>query len=231
MKGLNNTGLPVELKITGDGSHTLFVPGLQEHYHSVFGAVTESNHIFIEAGFNYVCRNQKKVQILEIGFGTGLNALLTYFVSVEQGCDVEYTAIELNPVNEDIYSKLNYQEFLKIPGAREIFMKMHETPWGDHIQFSPNFLLKKIKISLEAFHPAISAFDLIYFDAFGPDIQPEMWTAEVFIKMATCLKKQGVLVTYSTKGTVKRNLSAAGFLLEKLPGPIGKREILRAVKT
>jgi len=223
-------GPPVELKITGDGSHTLFVPGLKEHYHSVFGAIAESRHIFLEAGFKYVYRPFETIKILEIGFGTGLNSLLTYIESDVSGCKVEYTTIELNPLNEDIYSRLNYAEMLNIPELHEVFLRLHNLPWHSWTHLTENFSFFKINTSLESYHPAKEAFNLIYFDAFGPDVQPEMWTMEVFNKMAFGLKKQGVLVTYSTKGTVKRNLAGAGFFLEKLPGPRGKREILRAIK-
>ena len=229
MTGGINTRLPVELKITGDGSHTLFVPGLKEHYHSVFGAVTESNHIFIEAGFNYVCSNQKKVQILEIGFGTGLNALLTCIEAEKKSLFIKYSSIELYPLNEDVFSKLNYSEQFQYQDINDIFIKLHQSPWDQEVFFSDFFILKKMKISLQNYIPVNQYFDMIYFDAFGPEVQPEMWTVDVFKKMAFALKSGGVLVTYSTKGTVKRNLKEAGFVIEKLPGPVGKREILRAI--
>ncbi len=230
MTGENNTRLPVELKITGDGSHTLYVPGLKEHYHSVFGAINESRHIFIEAGLNHLSHKIKKINILEIGFGTGLNALLTYIESERNKLVINYTSIELYPLNEDVFSRLNYAEQIHYKDVDEIFNKLHYSPWDHEVFISDCFILKKLKISILNYIPANQHFDLVYFDAFGPDVQPEMWTPDVFKKMASCLKKQGVLVTYSTKGTVKRNLSAAGFSLEKLPGPAGKREILRAVK-
>lgn len=220
----------LELKITGDGSHTLFVPSLNEHYHSVFGSIAESRHIFTGAGFKYLLNRQSNLKILEIGFGTGLNAMLTYIESDRSGSQVEYTAVELNPLDENIYSKLNFNDLIDYPGSRAIFLLMHESPWEETVEISPVFHLHKINISLMDYQPSKETFDLVYFDAFGPDIQPEMWTEEIFIKMALGLKKGGVLVTYSTKGTVKRNLVNAGFSIEKLPGPKGKREILRATK-
>jgi tRNA U34 5-methylaminomethyl-2-thiouridine-forming methyltransferase MnmC len=223
-------GLRVELKITADGSHTLFVPELGEHYHSVYGAIAESRHIFLDAGFRHIYRPSEKISILEIGFGTGLNALLTYLESEISGAPVEYTAIELNPLEEDIYTRLNFDELLNYPGSREIFLRIHQIPWNKKVHLNDGFFLNKIHISLQAYQPEKEIFDLVYFDAFGPDIQPEMWTGEVFKKMAFYMKKDGILVTYSTKGTVKRNLVSAGFRIEKLPGPRGKREILRAVK-
>lgn len=223
-------GLKVELKVTDDGSHTLFVPELGEHYHSVYGAIGESRHIFLEAGFRHIYKPFDKISILEIGFGTGLNALLTYMESEISAIPVEYTTIELNPLKEDVYSILNFDELLNYPGSREIFLRLHQSPWNEQVHLTYGFILHKINISLHEFLPGKEAFDLVYFDAFGPDIQPEMWKEEVFIKMASGLKKDGVLVTYSTKGTVKRNLKNAGFSIEKLPGPRGKREILRAIK-
>jgi tRNA U34 5-methylaminomethyl-2-thiouridine-forming methyltransferase MnmC len=225
-----NRGPKVELKVTGDGSHTLFVPELGEHYHSVYGAIAESRHIFLKAGFGYIHNRLENIKILEIGFGTGLNALLTYIEAINSGGNVEYTTIELNPLDEPIYSNLNFFDFIDYPGSREIFLHMHQSPWNEALKISSSFHLRKIKISLHDYLPDEEIFDLVYFDAFGPDVQPEMWTLEVFEKMAVCLKKEAILVTYSTKGTVKRNLASAGFRIEKLPGPQGKREILRAFK-
>ena len=231
MKMKAKTRQPVELLITGDGSHTLHVPGLHENYHSVYGAIAESRHIFIGAGLNFVIQKNKRVKILEIGFGTGLNALLTYIESVKDDIYVNYTSIELFPLAEKVYSKLNYAEMIDFPGAADVFRQIHSCPWNKKIQLSDNFHLHKIHASLSDYQPGKEEFDLVYFDAFGPDVQPEMWSQEVFMKMAIALNTNGVLVTYSTKGTVKRNLETEGFSIEKLPGPEGKREILRAMKT
>ena len=206
------------------------MPELKEHYHSVFGAINESRHIFIGAGFKYIVERKTNLKILEIGFGTGLNALLTYIEAENSGCSVEYIAIELNPLAENIYSKLNFNDLIDYPGSQRIFLHLHQSPWNELVKLSSAFHLQKINISLQDYQPGSETFDLVYFDAFGPDIQPEMWTREVFEKMAFCLKKDGILVTYSTKGTVKRNLASAGFKIVKLPGPTGKREILRAIK-
>jgi tRNA U34 5-methylaminomethyl-2-thiouridine-forming methyltransferase MnmC len=221
-------GKNIEFRISDDGSHTLFVPALNEHYHSVFGAIAESRHIFIEAGFNFVRQSAEKIKILEIGFGTGLNALLTLIESLKDDVVVEYTAIELYPLKEDIYSRLNYPEQLEFQGARQLLLKLHSMPWNEKFNLLKNFSLFKINTALSDYQPENQAFNLIYFDAFGPDVQPEMWTLGIFRKMASCLRAGGVLVTYSTKGTVKRNLIETGFSIEKLPGPLGKREILRA---
>jgi tRNA U34 5-methylaminomethyl-2-thiouridine-forming methyltransferase MnmC len=222
---------PVELLVTGDGSHTLHVPGLQENYHSVYGAIAESRHIFINAGLNFIIQKNKRVKILEIGFGTGLNALLTMIESALTGIHIDYWSLELHPLPEEVLSKLNYPEMIDFPGATDFFRQIHSCPWNMEVQLSDNFHLNKIHVSLSDYQPGKEEYDLVYFDAFGPDVQPEIWSQEVFIKMAMALKINGILVTYSTKGTVKRNLKSAGFTIEKLPGPRGKREILRAVKS
>jgi tRNA U34 5-methylaminomethyl-2-thiouridine-forming methyltransferase MnmC len=221
----------VEIIFSGDGSHTLYLPELKEHYHSVFGAVNESRHIFIDAGLNHIAHKSGKINILEIGFGTGLNALLT-FIEAEQKClEIDYSAIELFPLKESVFSQLNYTEYIQYQDIKGIFLKLHQSAWEKRNLLSDHFSLVKMKTSIENYLPGNQYFDLIYFDAFGPDVQPEMWTSQVFKKMASGLKKDGILVTYSTKGTVKRNLKEAGFSIEKLPGPPGKREILRAMKT
>jgi tRNA U34 5-methylaminomethyl-2-thiouridine-forming methyltransferase MnmC len=225
-----NTGPVVEIEITADGSHTLFVPALKEHYHSVFGSIAESRHIFINSGFNFLEKKETPVEILEIGFGTGLNALLTYIESESGLRSVNYAAIELNPLSKDIYERLNYPDLVDHPSSRKIFLDLHQSIWDELVKLTGHFSLLKRNISMYEYSPAAETFDLVYFDAFGPDVQPEMWTEEVFRKIASGLRKDGILVTYSSKGTVKRNLKAAGFKIEKLPGPAGKREILRAFK-
>ena len=225
----------VRIEITGDGSHTLFVPSLNEHYHSVFGAITESVHIFIEAGLNYVAKGKEKIDILEVGLGTGLNALLSCIYAEEQNLFIRYTSLEKFPLPIEMTSQLNYphemtSHFEITPGAAEAYHQIHLSAWNQWIGISKNFQLFKIKTDLREYSPVPDSFDLVYFDAFGPDKQPEMWTADVFNNIYTGMKQGGVLVTYSTKGEVKRNLKSAGFSIEKLPGPPGKREILRATK-
>jgi len=227
---MKKDGPLVELKVSGDGSHTLHLPGLNEHYHSIFGAITESRHIFIEAGFRQVLKHDNPIRILEIGFGTGLNALLTIPEAEKTGKVVEYTSIERYPLNQSVYLDLNYPSLIDYPGCRSLFLKLHESAWDKHSIITKSFHINKIHSSLDDYIPEKEAFCLVYFDAFGPDIQSEMWTIDVFSKMASALKKDGMLVTYSTKGAVKRNLKEAGFSIVKLPGPKGKREILRAIK-
>lgn len=220
--------MEAELKLTGDGSHTLFVPELGEHYHSVFGAMQESQHVFFDAGFVYALAGKQEIHLLEMGFGTGLNALLTF---VKKGdATVHYTAVEAFPLAPETTCLLNYPSLFDHPDAGAIFHRLHDAPWGVHTAISSTFNLLKIHATLEAFRPGAKKFDLIYFDAFAPEVQPELWTAEIFTKMHTALADGGILVTYSAKGVVKRALKEAGFLIEKLAGPPGKRHMLRAIK-
>ncbi|HBX53771.1 MAG: SAM-dependent methyltransferase [Bacteroidetes bacterium RIFOXYA12_FULL_35_11] len=222
--------MSLELKITSDGSHTLYVPELNEHYHSIHGSIQESRHIFIDAGFNALTRNQKEIKILEIGFGTGLNALLTLQECSTKNSIVSYYGIEAHPLFPEIYSQLNYVSFLKQEGSENYFRMLHESAWEKQIKISENFYLTKIHRDLREYTPPVNEFDLIYFDAFGPDVQPELWSVEIFEKLYKSLKTGGILTTYSCKGNVKRALKSAGFLIEKLPGPPGKREIIRSLK-
>jgi len=215
-----------ELIITSDGSHTIYVPELDDHYHSVHGAVQESEHVFIKSGFD-ACRADP-VNIFEIGFGTGLNALLTAIRSMKGERKVNYTSIEKYPVHEDIIWSLNHNDFAGREG-KKIFNLIHFSQWDQTTSICKNFSLKKIKRDFTAgTHSGL--YNLIYFDAFGPDKQPEMWTKEVFNSISAITDKGGIFVTYSAKGEVKRNLTACGFEVELLPGPPGKRQIIRAVK-
>ena len=220
---------PPQLIQTADGSHTLFVEAANEHYHSVHGAIAESMHVYIQSGFDLIANNFEEINILEIGFGTGLNALLTYFQNQKYAKRINYTSIEAYPLEKNIYSKLNYQEFLDYP-EKDILLKMHTCQWDEPVHFSEHFTLLKVFTSLENFEPEKEKYHLIYFDAFAPQIQQELWTKEIFEKCFSSLKKKGLLMTYSAKGEVKRNLKYAGFRIENIPGPIGKREITRGIK-
>ncbi|MBE0638978.1 MAG: tRNA (5-methylaminomethyl-2-thiouridine)(34)-methyltransferase MnmD [Bacteroidales bacterium] len=220
--------MEIQLQITDDGSHTLYVPELNEHYHSTFGAIQESRHVFLSAGFDFICSKKKNINLLEVGFGTGLNALLT--VLKKGDYIVNYTAIEAFPLDKRINTELNYPEKLTIPESGLIFHSLHDAAWEKTVKILPGFMLKKIRIKLQDFIPNPEEFDLVYFDAFAPDIQPELWTAEVFRKLFLAMVSGGVLVTYSAKGLVKQNLKAAGFSIERLTGPPGKRHMLRAEK-
>lgn len=215
-----------ELKITEDGSHTLYVPEIDECYHSIHGSVQESKLIFIQYGF--LACEKEEINILEIGFGTGLNAFLTLIEADKFNKKVNYAGVELYPVEESKALQLNYPELIET-SKRSDFEKLHTSAWNEWTEITPSFRLKKINgdFTKTVFD---DKFDVIYFDAFSPEKQPEMWTADLFQKLYLCTNENGVLTTYSCKGVIKRAMKEAGFLVEKLPGPIGKREILKARK-
>ena len=215
-----------ELKITSDGSHTLYVPSLDEHYHSHFGAITESKHIFIGAGLASL--TSRNISILEVGFGTGLNALLTALYAGEHKIRVTYTSLEKYPLDPEIVQQLNYGMLTGSNGT-ELFEAIHSAPWGSPVPITEWFSLNKIQSDLTADDPE-GLFDLVFFDAFGPDKQPEMWTEEVMRRIAAVTRPGSVFVTYSAKGSLKRMLRALGFDVTLLPGPPGKRVMTRAVK-
>jgi len=217
--------------ITKDGSPTVSIPELNVTYHSIYGAVQESQHIFIKAGlldaglFNYTGIHQ----ILEIGLGTGLNALLTLIEADKHKNRIYYTALEPYPLDEIIIPQLCYCKQVNKPEYIPLFEKMHTGMWEEMFELSVYFRLRKRNCRLADFFTE-DLFDIIYFDAFAPKAQPELWTKEVFEKMYGLLKPGGILVTYCSKGEVRRNLIAAGFRVEKLPGPPGKREMIRAYR-
>jgi len=215
-----------EIIITGDGSHTIYVPELGEHYHSVHGAIQESEHIFIKCGLRSC--NADSLNILEAGFGTGLNAFLTAIEASIEKKRILYTAIEKYPLSEPVAGKLNYKEFFPA-GYSFLFDMIHSALWNRVETITDYFTLNKIECDLTEYE-TVERFDLIYFDAFGPDKQPEMWTDEIFRKISGMCSRDGILVTYSAKGSVRRSLKGAGFDVELLPGPPGKRHIIRAVK-
>ena len=215
-----------EIILTGDGSHTLFVPELSEHYHSIHGAVQESQFIFINSGLKYT--DSSPVRIFEAGFGTGLNAYLTAMESSSANRKICYTSIEKYPLSPEITGRLNYSALF--PGAEAgLFSKIHSCPWNTPAVINDTFTLTKIEGDLTKAVPE-GLYDLIYFDAFGPDKQPEMWTDEVFEKISAITGTGGVFITYSAKGSVQRSLKKVGFEVSLLPGPPGKRQIIRAVK-
>ncbi len=216
-----------EIIITEDGSNTLFNKAIGEHYHSTYGAIQESEHVFIQSGLDLFKDVKSQINIFEVGFGTGLNALLTYAWAEKNKAPIFYQSVELYPVSIEQAKKLNYPELLSID--QSVFLKMHQTG-EEKVLLSEYFALQKNLISLQESRIPMNIFDLVFFDAFSPDAQPEMWTEEVFREIAKSMKRGGVLTTYSTKGIVKRALKSAGFQIEKLPGPPGKREILRGRK-
>ena len=220
-----------EIILTEDGSHSLKVHGVNEHYHSTFGALAESRHVFIEAGLKQLLsRSSSEINILEIGFGTGLNALLTLVENINTCKIINYSSVEPFPLGEEIWGKLNYPDLLDNVMAGEWFKKMHRSEWNKVVEINPFFYLGKMRCSLQDYDAGGRKFDLIYFDAFGPDIQPELWTEEIFEKISDMTATGGILVTYSAKGIVRRALQSAGFDVERIPGPRGKREMIRGRK-
>ena len=199
----------------------------QEQYHSKHGAIQEAYHVFIKSGLD-LFENQE-INILEIGFGTGLNAFITLIEFDKRNLKVNYTGVEAYPVSIEELNQLNYLEELKSLSRKSDFDLMHTSPWGDKVEIVENFNLKKEQILFKEIS-AIAEYDLIYFDAFGARVQPELWTVEIFQIMFNAMKSNGYLVTYAAKGSVRRAMQEVGFLVERLPGPPGKREMLRAKK-
>jgi tRNA U34 5-methylaminomethyl-2-thiouridine-forming methyltransferase MnmC len=213
-----------ELVTTEDGSHTLYIPEINEHYHSIHGAITESRHVFIEAGLKQI--EDSNIEIFEMGFGTGLNAMLTLEEAMRGGRHIVYSALEKYPLGNEITGSLNYGKLLS-PSAGKHFMALHECAWQQAKSVTNNFTLFKIRGDLLDLDTR-DRYDLVYFDAFAPDRQPELWTTGIFTRIHRSMKRGAILTTYSAKGQVRRNMTDAGFHVEKLPGPIGKREMIRA---
>lgn len=218
----------LEIITTSDGSHTLFNKRLNETYHSIHGAVQESLHVFIKNGVEYYCETYqpKNISILEVGFGTGLNALLTLQYVLGHNLGVRYTALEPSPLPEKIWSELNYPERDQ---SKTYFRMVHEAPWETETILTPQFSLYKINNSLQEVELTDSC-DLVYYDAFAPTKQPEMWELPVLKKVTDYMKPRGMLVTYCAKGQLKRDLKSLGLKVETLPGPPGKNEMVRATK-
>jgi tRNA U34 5-methylaminomethyl-2-thiouridine-forming methyltransferase MnmC len=218
-----------QLVITGDGSHSLRLENDNEHYHSLHGAIQESLHVYIRTGLHYLSAQKKSINILEVGFGTGLNALLTLIESKQNNVSINYYTLEPEPISEAIATILNFTKQLNAHDCDEAFLKMHSAFNKQTILLSNCFYFQKAHQKLEQYETEIK-FDLIYFDAFAPLIQPELWTIEVFSKIYKMMNVGACLVTYCAKGEVKRNLKNVGFVVQSLPGPKGKREMVRAIK-
>ena len=215
--------------LTNDGSHSLYVEELDEHYHSTHGAIQEAKHVFLKMGLE-LFKEHKELTILETGLGTGLNCFLTYLENKEIERKINYFGFEAYPITKEEYQKVNYLKELKAEEDSIFFNKLHLSEWEEWITLTNNFKLLKREekfknIDLE------NEVDLIYFDAFGPRVQPKLWTVDIFTKMYKALKQNGVLVTYCAKGQVRRNMQEVGFSVERLEGPPGKREMLRATKS
>jgi tRNA U34 5-methylaminomethyl-2-thiouridine-forming methyltransferase MnmC len=221
-----------EIIITKDGSSTVSIPAIDVTYHSIHGAIQESTHVFIEAGFKTVrlLASARRLNIFEMGFGTGLNALLTLVESEKQEDIIYYETIELFPLDNAQARSLNYCDKLQRNDLQKKFEQLHDCEWEKEILITPNFNFKKTRAGLLNFETS-ETFELIYFDAFDPNAQPKLWTEEVFNKMFSILNPDGILVTYSSKGDVRRAMQAAGFSIEKIPGPPGKREMVRGHRT
>lgn len=219
----------LQIITTKDGSQSLLNPELNETYHSVHGALQESLHVFIKNGLEFIAQDfsRQPIKILEIGFGTGLNALLTAQYAKEKSVAIEYTTLEAFPVNESIWQQLTYAQS---EPDREIFYKLHHEPWDQWTEVMPGFMLKKLNTTLQLVSLDRDYFDLVYFDAFAPNKQPEMWTLPILQKTIESLVHKGVFVTYCAKGQLKRDLASLGTTVETLQGPPGKREMIRAQK-
>lgn len=235
-----------EIIITADGSSTIHLPDWNEQYHSKHGAIQEAYHVFIKHGLHHFCTPQlvsgvhrsnqnddclqnRKTSILEIGFGTGLNAFITLLEAEKLNLNIDYFGVEGYPVVMNDINKLNYVEALHVENKKVVFNQLHEVTWEEQHSITPYFsLLKQNRFFSEINEK--SCYNLIYFDAFGARVQPELWTEGIFQSMYNALKGHGVLVTYSAKGSVRRAMQSVGFKVERLPGPPGKREMLRATK-
>jgi len=217
--------MDVEIIQTKDGSHTLYSIQFDEIYHSRNGAVAESEHIFIRSCLDTF--SDDVINVFELGFGTGLNALLSWVYAEEKNIRINYHSIELYPISQALIAQINYPDMV---GHKEKFQQLHETGWNEAIDLSANFSLHKVKASVLDMRLPQATINAIFFDAFSPDKQPELWTAEVFAKMFDMLAPEGILVTYCSKSYVRKNMQQAGFQIEKLPGPHGKRDMVRAKK-
>lgn len=216
-----------EIIKTLDGSTTIHLQDWDECYHSKHGAIQEAKHVFIKNGLSLFENNP--VSILEIGFGTGLNTFITFLESIQKNQIIDYVGVEAYPVEADEVLGMNYVTELDALEFENIFEKMHKCNWDKKNEICSSFSLTKRK---QFFHEIddFETFDLIYFDAFGYRVQPELWSTEIFRKMYNSLKPNGVLVTYAARGVVKRSMIEVGFTVEKLAGPPGKREMFRAFK-
>jgi tRNA U34 5-methylaminomethyl-2-thiouridine-forming methyltransferase MnmC len=220
--------MKIELKETMDGSHTLYLEDIDEHYHSTFGAVQESQHVFILSGFGH-CQGHE-ITVLEIGLGTGLNCYLTLLAAANSNRNVRYYAIEKFPLPVEILEKLNFGAILP-GGDPDLFSRIHSAPWNDVKEIIPGFFLHKMEADiLQTNIFDLPSADLVYYDAFSPEKQPELWSRKVFEPIFSNMMKGGILVTYCAKGYVRRMLQDIGFQVERIPGPPGKREMLRARK-
>lgn len=217
-----------EIVQTKDGSTTIYLPDWQENYHSKHGAIQEAKHVFIKNGFLQI--DAAEISILEIGFGTGLNAFITFLEGKKANKKINYSGVEAYPVDFIEIAQMNYVSELQALEYSAEFQQFHTSDWNVNIKISDDFCLMKRQQFFDEIDD-VETFDLIYFDAFGYRVQPEVWSTEIFYKMHKALKRGGTLVTYAARGVVKRSMVEVGFSVEKLEGPPGKREMFRATKT
>ncbi len=217
-----------EIFLTSDGSTSIHLPELKEQYHSKNGAIQEAYHVFVKYGLD-VFSDTATISILEIGLGTGLNCFITYLESKKRNLKVNYVGVEAYPVRKIEIKQLNFVSELKAQKEVAIFTQIHTSTWNKKIRINADFELTKRQQKFEDITDK-NQYNLIYFDAFGAKAQPELWTETMFQKMYDALKITGILVTYSAKGSVRRAMQTVGFVVERLPGPKGKREMLRATK-
>ncbi|MCB0643143.1 MAG: tRNA (5-methylaminomethyl-2-thiouridine)(34)-methyltransferase MnmD [Phaeodactylibacter sp.] len=218
-----------ELFVTSDGSHSLQSHTYGVSYHSRYGAIQETQHIFIDAGLRLKALGQSEIAILELGFGTGLNALMTLLEAQQRDLKVRYTTLEAYPIEPELAAQFNFLEQLGAEGLQDTFLELHRCPWSTWVDLHSNFLFFKQQIQFQDMDFE-AEFDVVYFDAFAPGAQPELWETPMMEKVFRALKPGGVMTTYCAKGAVKRTLKSIGFELEALPGPPGKREMTRATK-
>lgn len=216
-----------EIIETGDGSKTIFIPEMNENYHSGHGAYQEAMHVFIQHGIRSL--EKKEFSIFEMGFGTGLNALLSLDEAIKNGFVVNYTGIEAFPVELDHALQMDYEQYVS-PDSAKLYRRFHESDWGIEHVLHQNFNFRKLHQKIEDHLPEISTYDIIFFDAFGPRAQSSMWELPILEKMHQMLKSDGLLVTYCAKGQFKRDLKSLGFEVVSVPGPPGKREMTQAFK-
>lgn len=221
--------MKTQIITTADGSKTIHFPEWNESYHSRHGALQEAEHVYIQSGLAFRTKKDSPstFNILEIGFGTGLNAMLSLLFAKKHNLKINYHSIEKFPLDKSVLNALNYTELFSLES--DSFEDLHRVEWEKTIKINPYFNLKKLNSDLKDFQSE-SLYDLIYFDAFGPRVQPELWEKTILQNMYDALKPQGIWVTYSCKGSVRRDLQDIGFQVEKIPGPPGKREMLRATK-
>lgn len=217
----------IEIVKTSDGSHSLYVKELEENYHSHHGAIQEAKHVFIQNGLAFFVK--QNISVLEVGFGTGLNALLTLDFALNENKKITYTGIETNLLDYSLIQQLNYLEQLSSFHLEDYFCKMHECKAGEEVDIVPSFKFKKVQQKIQDY-TSNNAVDIVFYDAFSPTSQLEMWDITIFKKLYQLINKGGVLVTYCAKGQLKRDLRSVGFEVESLPGPPGKREMVRAIK-